>query len=222
MIAALLAWLAASTAAPLACGAVTRPGIAERGGDGVWRGRAVDLCRAAAARENGPGAPIAFRSYDTLDALKAAPADRLAFLSAGELAAAPEHALEPGPVVAVERQVLVVPASSRARAPADLAGGMICFIAGTRAEDALDAWAAATRTPVGRIAMQEEVEMRDAYQAGKCAAMALDAQEAKAGDRILAPALAATPILAATPKTAGERWAATIASLVPQGEGGKR
>lgn len=216
MIAAALA-LAAAAPAPLACGAVTRPGIAELGADGVWRGRAVALCRAVAAQANGPQAPVVFHSYDSLAGLRAAGEDGIAFVSAAELAVLPAaSALNPGPTAAVERQVLVVPAASPARSPRDLAGRMICFIIGTRAEDALDAWATQAAVPIERLGFQEEGEMADAYAVGKCAALAVDAQDAPAdpASRVLGPALATTTIVAATPARAGTAWRRAVTAII--------
>ncbi|WP_174291979.1 hypothetical protein [Sphingomonas bacterium] len=213
MIAAAL--LLAAAPAPFTCGAVTRPGIAEQGEDGVWRGRAVEVCRAVAGQVQ-PAAAVAFHGYDTLADLRRAAEDRIAFLSAAELATLPVRGLRAGSVVAVERQVLVVPAASAATKAADLAARMICFIVGTRAEDALDAWSAGTATPVERLAFQEPVEMQDAFDVGKCAAQAVDLTEVPNGTRVLAAPLAATPILAATSTAAGEDWARTVATAVEQ------
>ncbi|MBR0551671.1 hypothetical protein [Stakelama marina] len=192
--------LAAS--APLSCGAVPRPGIADQGADGIWRGRAVDLCRTLA-----DGAPVAFQDYASAADIASAN-DRIAFLSRAELDLPQAAHWRAGPVIAVQRQLLVVPAASAVRRPEDLAGTMICFIVGTRAEDALDEWADETRTPIERLAFQEPVEMRDAYDAGKCAAMAVDAAHAPTGprDRALAQPLAETPIFAATPESASPEW----------------
>lgn len=209
--------MAAAAPAMLACGAVTRPGIAELGADGIWRGRAVDLCRAVAVQVNGPSAPIVFHSYDSLAGLRAAANDAIAFVSAAERATLPlANALGPGPAAAIERQVLVVPAASAARSPRDLAGRMICFIAGTRAEDALDVWAMQAAMPIERLGFQEPVELTDAYDVGKCAAIAADAHETPRGpaNRILNPALAATPIVAATPVAMGDAWRQTVTAIV--------
>jgi hypothetical protein len=214
---ALAAALLAAAPAPLSCGAVTRPGVAERGADGVWRGRAVALCHAVADAAGGPGAAILFHGYDSLAALRDAADDRIAFLSDAERAIAPlSGALRAGPPIAVSRQVLIVPPAAAARTPRDLAGRMICFIVGTRAEDALDAWARRAGVPIERLAFQEPVEMRDAYDVGKCAAIALDAEEANGdtGGRALDEPLASEPIMATTPVAAGDAWHGTVAGIV--------
>ncbi len=209
------AWvlLMAAAPAPLACGAATRPGVAELGVDGVWRGRAVDLCRAAAEHVGGLGAPIAFHSYDSLAGLRAAAADEIAFVSRAEQTEVPT--LRGGLTVAVERQVLVVKTGSTLTAANELGGKLVCFIVGTRAEDALDAWAARERLPVERLAFQEPLEMQDAFDVGKCAAEAVDAAEMNSGGdtRTLGALLAATPIMAATPAAADDFWREIVAAL---------
>lgn len=219
MILAALALLAAAPA--LSCGAVARPGIAELGQDGAWRGRAVELCRAVAVRVNGPGAPIDFHSYRTSADLRNAASDDIAFVSRDEagFASLPSPA---GPVIATARQLLVVLQASPLRSPADLAGRMVCFIAGTAAEDALDGWAGRESVPIERLAFQEPIEMRDAFDVGKCAALALDAQEfaGTRGERIVGE-LASTPVLAQATMGRGaerhEQIAAALTAAMPAG-----
>lgn len=199
--------------APLACGAVSRPGIADHGEDGIWRGRAVEACRAVATAIAGEGAKIAFHGYDTLAALRAAARDRIAFVSAEEGAAA--SLATTGPAVAVERQLLVVMPSSAARAPGDLDGRMVCFIIGTRAEDALDRLAA-RGVAVERLGFQEPDEMADGLTAGRCAALAVDANDGIGAEhRVLSPPLVETPIVAATP--AGDpAWTRRVAAILAE------
>ncbi|MBI1180322.1 MAG: hypothetical protein GC201_07165 [Alphaproteobacteria bacterium] len=203
---ALLLALAAAAAvqAPLRCGAVERPGIAERGADGVWRGAAVDYCRDVARREHGGDGATAFRAYASLDDLRGAARDDVAFLSDREVAAGGlSGALEPGPVIATNVQRLVVGTGSSVTAPAALAGKIVCFLAGSAAESALGDWAAASGASVVRLGFQEPVELRDGLDAGKCAAMAVDAADIPGGSRgtrPLGPPLAETPIRAMTPR----------------------
>lgn len=203
-----------AAAVPLACGAATRPGVAELGADGIWRGRAVELCRAVAQQVGGPGAAIAFHSYDSPAGLRAAADDRVAFVSPAERAAVP--ALRAGAIVATGRQVLAVRDGSPVSAAGELAGRLICFIVGTRAEDALDSWAAGAGIRIERLAFQEPDEMSDAFAVGRCAAEAVDAAEMppRGNARALEPPLAATPIMAATPAAAGPIWADAVAAVV--------
>lgn len=209
--------LSAAAPAPLTCGAVIRPGIAERGDDGVWRGAAVDVCRRVASAQYGAGAPIAFHSYDSLADLHAASKDRLAFGSQAELA---QTGMRAGPVAAVERQLLVVRDASPLHAQGELADKKVCFIIGTRAESALDAWAAASHVRIARLAFQEPVEMRDAYDVGKCAAMAIDgAEQAEVrGSRVLGPVLVQVPIHVATAGGGDGQWQRTVAAAVSAGQ----
>ena len=85
------------------------------------------------------------------------------------------------PAIAVERQVLAVKEHSPARRACDLAGKLVCFIIATPAEDALDAWAVRDNVPIERLAFQEQDEMMDAFDVGKCAAMAIDSAGMIAG-----------------------------------------
>ncbi len=201
MIAALLAVVAAVVpAAPFRCGAVERPGIAERGGDGVWRGVAVALCRQAAQAEHGPAAAIAFHPYRRIDDLRDAPHDAQMVLTRAEFAIAwPTAAAPPGPPVATSRQMLLVRPGTPLGSPAELAGHRVCFIVASEAEAALDAWARATQAAIQRVGFQEPVELRDAFDAGYCAAMAVDAQDIPGGaerTRQLGPPLAELPLFA--------------------------
>jgi general L-amino acid transport system substrate-binding protein len=204
MIAALLALAAVpTTPAPVRCGAVERPGIAERGGDGVWRGVAVDLCRQAAQAEQGPHAEIAFRPYRRIEDLRDARHDALVVLSRAELAIAWPGAPSRPPVV-ISRQVLLVAPTAPLRSRNDLAGHRVCFIVASEAEAALNAWARPARVAIQRVGFQEPVELRDAFDAGYCAAMAVDAQDIPGGaehTRELGPALAELPLFVVTAGT---------------------
>jgi hypothetical protein len=216
--------LAAAAPTPLTCGAVIRPGIAELGEDGVWRGTAVDVCRSVAASRSGPGAPVAFHSYNSLSDLRAAAKDRLAFLSGQELAQA---GMAGGPVAAVDRQVLVVRDTSTLATPSDLSGRIVCFIIGTRAESALNRWSAGAQVPIDRLAFQEPIEMQDAFDSGKCAAVATDSAERPHGrpSRVLGT-IEQQPILAATSDGTDAAWRQVIAAGVlaeqPEPEDGER
>ena len=199
MIAALLALAAAvSPPAPLRCGAVERPGIAERAGDGIWRGTAVDLCRKTARARHGPGAAIAFRSYRSIADLRDARHDTLAVLSGAELAIVmPEQSSLPGPPVAISRQLLLVRPDTPLRNQSELAGRRVCFIVASTAEVALDAWVHATQIAVQHAGFQEPVELRDAFDAGYCAAMAVDSRDVPGGTdhtQALGPPLAELPL----------------------------
>ncbi|MDP9055743.1 MAG: hypothetical protein M3N34_00190 [Pseudomonadota bacterium] len=204
MIASLLALAAAAApVTPLRCGAVERPGIAERGGDGEWRGGAVDLCRSIAQNERAPGAAIAFRAYRDMHDLRDARNDALAVLSRAELAIAMPGAVPAlGPPIATSRQYLLVRADAPLRNQSELAGRRVCFIIATQAEAALDTWARAAHIPILHGGFQESAELRDAFDTGYCAAMVVDARDIPGGaehTRALGPPLAETPLFAVRP-----------------------
>ena len=203
------------------CGAVERREIVVPGGDGSWRGRAVDLCHAAATAAWGPAARTEFHVYHTRAELAAASADQIAFLSAAEFAL-PElrGRLRAGPVIALEEQVVLVPSISPVRRRGELGGRVVCFIVGSVSEDALDAWALLSGVAVQRLGFQEPDEMRDAYAVGKCAAMALDRTEAiedygaaSPANRLLGDDLSRVPIRAAVSTTATPGWTAIVDAL---------
>jgi ABC-type amino acid transport substrate-binding protein len=168
--------------AAVRCGAVERPGIAERGNDGTWRGVAVDLCRRIARATQGADAPIAFHTYRTPEDLRESALDSLAVLSAAELAIArPDIGPQTGPPVAISRQLLLVRANRPVQGRNALAGQRICFIMATEAEHALNAWIRQTGIVIKRVGFQEPVELRDALDAGYCAAIAADADDIPGG-----------------------------------------
>lgn len=198
MIAALLALLAAGASPPpLRCGAVERPGIAERGADGVWRGVAMTLCRQVA---RGSSIPIVFHPYRTIADLRDAGHDELAVLSGAELAIAlPANSAALGPPIAFSRQLLLVPNDTPLRSPFQLAGHRVCFLIASAAQAALNTWANAANITIRRAGFQEPVELRDAFDAKYCAAMAVDAQYIPGGAehiRELGPPLAEVPLFA--------------------------
>ena len=93
-----------TAAVTLTCGAATRPGVAQLGSDGIWRGRAVEACRAVAAADAGPETSITFHAYDDPAALRAAVEDDIAFLTPAELATLPlATTMRAGPTVSVGR-----------------------------------------------------------------------------------------------------------------------
>lgn len=209
----------ARPAAPFACGAVERPGIAERGGDGVWRGAAVDLCRQSAQAEQGADAAIAFHAYRRIEDLRHARQDALAVLSRAELAIALPFADGPsadgpsanapsGLPVAISRQLLLVRPGTTMDSQSGLAGHKVCFIVASAAEAALNARSRAMHIAIQRVGFQEPVELRDAFDAGYCAAMAVDANDIPGGGEHtvpLGPALAELPLFMVKSNSAATR-----------------
>ncbi len=195
------------------CGAAARAGFADAGEDGRIGGLAVDLCRALTIAVLGPAGRTEFHIYESArdyDAVRDG-ADEVAFLTADAVSdqgLAP--AIIPGPPVFVTE----LTAMTQPRRPGTLDGATVCFMAGSPAHQALEAWVTRTRTVVARIGFQETSEMQDAYDSGRCDAMADEATElaefradapGRAGATIL-PALGVTPVFAAT-STADGTWA---------------
>ncbi len=212
------------------CGAEERPGFAEHREDGAITGLAVDLCRAVAVAVLGPGARITFTVLDSakaFDALREGH-DDVMFLSAGTIAA--EHVADRlllGPPAFIETESLMVPDTSTVRASRDLAGKSVCFMIGTGAQRALEAALERDGVDVMRLGFEEDVEMRDAYNVGRCQAVAAEAtflaEVRRDGgihaleSRIIDAPLALDPVYLAT-GTADARWSAiatwTLQSLV--------
>lgn len=194
--------LALFAAAPLTCGAVPRPGVAELDLDGIWRGAVVDACRRAALRLGRSG--IRFRGYRTTAQLSNATRDDIIFLTPAE-----RRAVAPAQSVAVaaaarSTQLLVGNrASIAARRP------ILCFIIGSAAQDALEEWLDDAHREAVRLGFQEPDEMADGLASGKCAAMAVDAAERDAQDPVIAT-LATTPVDAITSQRGAEALAAAL------------
>ncbi len=195
----------------VACGAEKRAGVADRNEDGTIGGLAVDLCRAIAVAVLGPRGRIVFTLVDSdrdFDAVRNGHQD-LVFLSSGTIVG--EHLSDRlllGPPAYIEPMALMVPEGSTARTLRDLAGQKICFMIGTGAERAMEAALERDGLQVMRLGFQEDVEMRDAYNVGRCHAIAADATflaEVRhdggvhgLGSRILDDPLALDPIYLAT------------------------
>ena len=217
---ALLQTAPAPTPAAVRCGAVERPGIAVRGPDGAWHGRAVEICAAVAKAASDPTAPVEFHGY--VSDLAMAKDDHIAFLSQAEVTAPMlSRVLRPGPVIGYQTHILVVRASSPVRRPEELAGRLVCFMIGSAAEDALDDWALREAVAIERLGFQEPDEMHDAYASGKCSAMAIDTADEGGAmaskpleDRALGEPLARVPIVAAVPVSANENWASLVARVI--------
>ena len=207
------------------CGAEERPGVAEvdEGSDGPAHGLAVDLCRAMAVAVLGPGAQARFTvigSATDLEAARAGAFDVL-FLSAGTIAS--EHLADRvllGAPAFIETESVMVPEASPVRAARDLSGASVCFMIGTGAQRALEAALEREHVAVKRLGFGEEVELRDAYNVGRCTAVAGDAtflaEVRQDGgvhglkSRLLDAPLALDPVFLAT-GTADGRWSAMAA-----------
>ena len=167
-------------AGAVSCGAEERPGFAaiEDGSDAPAHGLAVDLCRAIAVAVLGPQGRATFTVIDSardFDAARDGKLDVL-FLSGGTLLAerlADRVAL--GAPAFIETESVMVPETSAVRATHDLAGASVCFMIGTGAQRALEGALEREHVEVRRLGFGEDVELRDAYNVGRCGAVAGDA-----------------------------------------------
>ena len=204
------------------CGGTVRPGLAFPGPDGKLAGLEVDLCRAVGTAVLGPAAKIDFHPYllpASYDPLRRGQ-DELSFLTQSEIINADlESTVLLGPPVFFESDAVLVPADSKARGVADLAGLNVCAEPGTGAERSIAPWFAARHLALSYFPFQESDEELDAYYAGHCAAMvneitsiaAIRVQAAGDGhpSRLLPEPLAAYPIMAVT-RLGDPRWAALV------------
>ena len=212
----------------VSCAAAGRPGFAQAGqdGSGPVHGLAADLCRAVAVAVLGPDGKAGFTLLDSAHDFEDARAGRfdLLFLPASTLVAerlAGRVAL--GPPAFIETESLMVPEASAAAAPRDLAGAGVCFMIGTGAQRALEAALERDHVAVKRLGFGEEVELRDAYNVGRCTAVAGDgtflAEVRQDGgvhglkSRLLAAPLALDPVYLATGIADG-RWTAMATTVL--------
>ena len=173
-------------ASSVTCAAEERPGFAETdetaetgtNKEEVITGLAVDLCRAVAVAVLGPQAKIVFTLLDSakdFDAVRDGRQD-LVFLTGGTLMAERlADKLLLGPPAYIEPVSLMVPATSFVQGPRDLKGQSVCFMIGTGAERAMEAAFERDGVAFERLGFQEDVEMRDAYNVGRCKAIAAEA-----------------------------------------------
>ena len=191
------------TAGVLRCASAERAGFAVADGAGRVSGPGVELCRALTVAVLGLAGQTAFRILGSdHDFANLAQADDVVFLSTDEVRAhGLASALVPGPVVFVaEFTAAVQPGVTT------VANRTVCFMSGSPAHQALEAWAFRTGTPFIRSAFQEEGEMHDAFGARRCDAMAGErADLARPGVQTLPP-FGLAPVFAATGTSDGA-WA---------------
>ena len=167
-------------AGAVSCAAEEKPGFADRDEESSEppHGLAVDLCRAIAVSVLGVEGRASFTVLDAARSFDDARAGRfdVVFLSGGTLVAerlADRVAL--GPPAMIEAETVMVPEASPVRAVRDLAGASVCFMIGTGAQRALEGALERDHVAVKRLGFGEDVELRDAYNVGRCAAVAGDA-----------------------------------------------
>ncbi len=111
----------------------------------------------------------------------------------------------------------MVPADSPVQRLADMKGRVVCFMSAGVGQRVLEAALARQRIDVARLVFQEASEMLDAYNVGRCDAVADEAtalaalsQDAGVRDlrsRLLSDPLALSRVIATTPTSDG-RWTA--------------
>ena len=208
------------------CAAVERPGFAAMEEDGP-HGHAVDLCKAAARAVLGAQGRLSFTLLDIdadFDPARAGRVDLL-FLTLREVAAQKLAGLEAAGVAYEDRFAVMVPETSAARSPRDLKDATICFMIGAPVWPVLDKTLHLWGIPFRPFGFSEEVEMKDAYDVGRCQAMAGLASElgelrASAGvnhldSRILNEPLGLDPIMVLVPAD-DPQWQETIRGLKAQ------
>ncbi len=208
------------------CAAVERPGFAAMEGDGP-HGRAIDLCKAAARAVLDPQGRLSFGLLDTdadFDDARAGRVDLL-FLTPREVAAQKLAGLAAAGVAYEDRFAVMVPEASAARSPRDLKDATICFMIGAPVWPVLEDTMGRRGISFRPFGFSEEVEMKDAYNVGRCQAMAGLASElgelrASAGvnhldSRILNEPLGLDPIMVLVPAD-DPQWQETIRGLKAQ------
>jgi general L-amino acid transport system substrate-binding protein len=207
----------------VSCGSATRPGLAEPdfAVGGGWRGLNVEICRAIAIAALGPAGRFEFHGYETPRDYDAAErgAGEVFFLTASDIVAQNLSAkLIPGPAVYYATHAVMVREESAARRVEDLKGARICFVIGSGAQRSIESFFEAKQLPFLRAGFSEEDEMRDAYIAGRCEAVAdeltalakLRLTQAAKTSRILPQPLAIFLVMACTGVADG-KWAAIVA-----------
>ena len=205
----------------LRCAATERPGYAGIEADQPT-GRAADLCRAVATTVLGTGGRYALRLLDLdsdFDRVRSGEVE-LAFLeprlvSEHDLAAL----LTPLSEAYQDSFAVLVPQTPAPGRLADLGGQTICFMIGDPVWPMLQDGLAGRDVSFRPFGFSEEVEMKDAYNVGRCAAMAgvastLDEPRADGGvrhlrsQRITEP-LGPDPVFAMVPSGDAE-WAEVV------------
>ena len=216
----------------LHCGSAIRPGLAFPDADHVWYGIHADFCHAIANVILGDPSKIEFYGYalrPNFDRIRPKtgvagtvipPEDDVAFLTGTELFANELFgAVLPGPVVFQQANQIMVWDTSPIHNIADLARTTICVEPGTGADRALAAYAKEHAWDANIMGWMELEEMMDAFNVGRCpavageltalAALRLGSEHEGHPTRILEQPLSATPVMAATP-AADPAWSIIV------------
>jgi general L-amino acid transport system substrate-binding protein len=199
----------AASAAEFRCAAEARDGFAEADGKGGVRGAAVELCRSYAERIAGLGNPakLILIEPDTGGGL---PDADIVFFSR-ELIDERQIAarLHTGDAVFHDPVEVMVPTASPVMKPNELSGRVVCLMIGAPGQRALEKHLSNLNPPPIRLSFREPVEMRDAYNVGRCeAAIGMRTELAemrretginRLQSRVLGPPLDDAPIIVAFP-----------------------
>ena len=211
----------------LRCAATERPGYATIENDQP-AGRVADLCRAMAKTVLGTSGRFALRLLDLdsdFDRVRNGEIE-LSFL---EPRVAKEQKLENSLKTVAEAYrdsfAVMVPQQTVAQSLSDLKGRTICFMIGDPVWPLLDSDLQARHVPFRPFGFSEEVEMKDAYNVGRCGAMAGVAStlEELRGDqgvnhlqsRLIEERLGLDPVIAMVPRDDPE-WAAAVEYTLDQ------
>ncbi len=208
-----------AAAQQMACAGTVAPGLAYPDINGKWAGLEIKLCHDIAQKigETSVFTPV----LQDADILPATSMRRVLFLPARKIPAG----YVAGPEIYNDYQAIMVPAGSKARNAADLAGAEICVEPGSPEDFNLTRYFAKHKIMLREFVFQETGEMHDAYVAGRCDAITarrslligLRANEdgARRDDVILPDDLGDNPIRVAT--QAGQpAWAALVAKIVQE------
>jgi general L-amino acid transport system substrate-binding protein len=202
----------------LRCGvSEDKPGFAQRGLGGQWRGFDVDMCRAVAAAVLGDARAVVFTpltSRTRFAALQSGAVDLVSGGAAWTFSHDEALGLSFAGVTYYDGQGFLARRSGRLRTIADLAGGRICLLGGAASQQAAaDAFKARAQTyqPVLKDTLAEAV---DAYRKGECDAVSEDIsvltglipQMPRRDDQAILPGFIADEPLGLIVREDDERW----------------
>ncbi len=194
-----------------------KPGFAQRGLGGQWRGFDVDLCRAVAAAVLGDGRAVVFtptNSRTRFAALQSGDVDILSGGGAWTFSHDEALGLSFAGISYFDGQSFLARRSGRLRTIADLAGSRICVLGGAASQQALaDIFKARGETyqPVLRDTLTEAVT---AYRKGNCDALSEDVsvlaglaqQMPQRADQVILPGYIADEPLGLIVRDEDSRW----------------
>jgi len=197
-----LAWaprsaVAGETLAQIKTRGTVRCGVSEgivgfsiREASGRWSGLEVDFCRAVAAAALGDPEKVTFvplRASARFPALQLDTIDLLARVTSWTLSREAGLKVIFTATLFYDGQTFMVPAASRVKSAAQLAGATVCVEKGTTHERNLADYFAERGVTAIPLVIDSATEVADAFFAGRCAAYTSDASQL-AAVRLRAPA----------------------------------